>query len=343
MSRFRVLVAGAGLVARFWLPPLLARADVEVVGLVEPDDARARAVAETHGLACPRYATVEDALGDLAPGLFVNLTPPAAHRAVVELALERGWDVFGEKPMATTLEDARALVQHAKAAGRRFVMMQNRRYQPAIRRLRAGIAAGEIGEPVLLCADMFMAPVHDNTYLHAMEHPLLMEMAVHTFDQARFLSGAEPVAVHCVELDPPGSWYGGPAAAVCTFELSNGAVFTYRASWVAPGFPTSYDAAWRIGGPLGTALWDSYGDPVCEVALERTEPLGPAPVRGSVWTAEPPRDATGHAVCVDAALAALADGRPAETDGADNLRSLTMAFAALRSAAEGRRVRLHEL
>ena len=343
MSGFRVVIAGAGLVAQFWLPALQSAPDVEIVALVEPDEARARAVADRYGLACPLYARLEDALDQAAPDLLVNLTPPAAHRAVVEAALERGCRVFGEKPMATTLADAEAQVRRAQRTGVPFAVMQNRRFQPAIRRLREGIASGAIGDPVLLCADMFMAPRHGNTYLEAMDHPLLLEMAVHTFDQARFLSGAEPVAVYCRELDPPNSWYAGPAAAACTFELSNGAMFSYRASWVAEGFATSYDAAWRVSGTRGTAVWDSWGDPLCEVGLPRDEPLGSGPVARSTWPAAAARDATGHAACIDAVLAALRAGQRPETDCADNLRSLAMVFAALRSAQEGRRVRLDEL
>jgi predicted dehydrogenase len=343
VTDFRVVVVGAGLVARFWLPALQAARGVELAALVEPDAGRARETVARHGLTCPVHARLDDALDEAAPNLLVNLTPPAAHRAVVEQAFDRGCHVFGEKPMATTLEDARALVERAERTGLTFALMQNRRFQPGIRRLGEGIAAGAIGDPVLVCADMFMGARHSNTYLESIDSPLLMEMAVHAFDQARFLSRAEPVSVQCDEIDPPNSWYAGPAAAVCTFELSGGAVFSYRASWVAHGFETSYDAAWRISGTRGTAVWDSYGDPACEAAEEGTEATGGAPVRRERWPAAAPRDATGHAECFDAVLAALRDGRRPETDCTDNIRSLAMVFAALRSARERRRVMLDEL
>ena len=327
------MVVGLGFVSQFWLPTLLTRADVEVVAVVDP-------AADRPGPPCPRFEQLDDALDAVEANLVVNLTPPALHREVVEAALERGCHVFGEKPMATTLEDARALVELAEQRGLTFAVMQNRRFVPAVRRLGEAVASGAIGEPVLSCADMFMAPRHRASYLSGMDSPLLREMAIHTFDQARFLAGAEPVAVTCVELDPPHSWYEGAATAIATFELADGSMFSYRGSWVAPGFATSYDAAWRISGTRGTATWDGVGDPEVEVALERTEPYGEAPVERHVWPVE--ATATGFEACIDAVLDALRDGRPPETDCADTIRSLTMVFAALRSSREQRRVLMNE-
>jgi len=343
VTTFRVGVAGLGVASRFWLRPLAATPDVEVVAVVEPDPARVAAARAEHGLTCAAYARLEDALEAERIDVVVNLTPPAAHRGVVERALRAGCHVLGEKPMAATYEDALALVECAQGEGRTFAIMQNRRYQPAIRRLRAAIAAGAIGDPVVLGADLFMAPHHSNTFIEAMEQPLLMELAVHTFDQARYLGGAEPLAVDCSLIDPPNSWYAGPAAAACTFELAGGALFSYRASCVADGFPTSYDAVWRISGTRGTAIWDSFGEPCAEIAGAWTGERGAAPVERMRLEIEPAEDATGHAACLRELLAALRAGRAPETDCSDNIRSLAMAFAAARSAREGRRVRLDEL
>ena len=51
-------------------------------------------------------------------------------------------------------------------------------------------------------------------------------MAIHTFDAARFLAGADPVSVICHEWNPPGSWYDHDASAVAVFELSGGILYT---------------------------------------------------------------------------------------------------------------------
>jgi predicted dehydrogenase len=271
----------------------------------------------------------------------VNLTPPERHRAVVETALELGCHVLGEKPIATTLDDARALVRAAEHAGRTYAVMQNRRFEHGIRTLRDGLAAGRIGAMTMLACDFFKAP-HFGGFREEMESPLLLDMAIHQFDQARFVAGVEPVAVSCHELNPAGSWYEGDAVAICTFELADGSIFSYRGSWAAEGFGTSWNGSWRVVGTAGTALWDGEGDPVAEIARPPEEPELLYPVEHADWerTWDGP---TGHAGCLDEMLAALARGRRPETDAADNLKSFAMVLAALTSAREGRRVELGEL
>ena len=241
--------------------------------------------------------------------------------------------VLGEKPIAKTLEDAQALVRAAKEAGRTYAVMQNRRFEHGIRTLRDGLAAGRIGSVTTLACDFFKAP-HYGGFRDAMESPLLVDMAIHQFDQARLLAGAEPVAVSCHEFNPVGSRYRGGAAAVCTFELADGSVFSYRGSWSAEGFGTSWNGSWRVVGTAGTALWDGEGDPVAEIACAPEEPALLYPVEHAEWerTWDGP---TGHAGCLDEMLTALVDGRRPETDASDNLKSLAMVLAALASASEG--------
>jgi predicted dehydrogenase len=341
MAGTRSIVVGAGLVAGFWMEPLRRRTDV--VALVEVDAERTGAALARFGLDCPGFTSLDAALAAADADVVVNLTPPEWHRRVSETALAAGCHVLSEKPMAPTYEDARATVEAARRAGRTLAVMQNRRYQPAIRRLREGLLSGAIGQPMAFCADMFMAPRHAAGHLAAQRHPLLLEMAVHTFDQARYLSGREVVSVVCHEYTAPHSWYAGAPAALCTFELEDGTVFSYRGNWIAEGFATSYDAAWRIVGSRGTAIWDSVGAPACEVAVGPPPKVGMAEARRTAWEAAVPRDATGHAAAIDDLVDALESHRPAETDGADNLKTLAMVFAAICSAEERRAVRLDEI
>jgi predicted dehydrogenase len=340
-TRMRAVVVGAGLVAGFWMAPLRRRADV--VALVEIDDERGRDALARFELDCPGFSSLDEALSSVPADVVVNLTPPEHHRRVAEQALAAGCHVLTEKPMAATFEDAVAMVDAARRADRTLAVMQNRRHHPAIRRLRQGVAEGEIGRTMSLAADMSMAPRHAAGHLPAHPHPLLLDMAVHTFDQARFISGAEAVRVICHEFTAPHSWYAGPAAAVATFELSDGALFSYRGNWIAAGFPTSYDSAWRISGADGTAIWDSFGAPACEVVVGPPPERGAADVRRTTWEVPPPRDRTGHVAGVDDLFDALESGRCPETAGAENLGTLAMVFAAIRSADQGRPVALEEI
>jgi predicted dehydrogenase len=341
-TKMRAVVVGAGVAAGFWMAPLQRR--TEVVGLVEADDQRARAGRARFGLACPGFTSLDDALRATTPDVVVNATPVEHHRRVIETALDAGCHVLTEKPLAPTFEDAAALVDAARSAGRSLAVMQNRRHHPAIRRLREGVANGAIGRPMALTADMWMAPRHLPGHpLDGQRHPLLLDMAVHTFDQARFLSGAEALTVVCHELTAPHTWYAGPAAAFATFEMQDGVAFSYRGNWISEGFRTSYDAAWRISGADGTAIWDSFGAPACEVAVGPAPEQGMGEVRRTTWDVPEPPDRTGHAAALDEMLDALEAGRPSETDAAGNLGTLAMVFAAIRSAEERRAVELAEI
>jgi predicted dehydrogenase len=172
---------------------------------------------------------------------------------------------------------------------------------------------------------------------------MLLDMAFHTFDQARFLSGAEAIEVVCHEFTAPHSWYAGPAAAVATFELEDGVMFSYRGNWISAGFPTSYDSAWRISGADGTAVWDGFGAPACEVVAGPPPERGAAEVRRTTWDVPPPLDRTGHVAGVDDLFDALEAGERPETEGVENLGTLAMVFAAIRSAEQRRTVSLEEI
>jgi predicted dehydrogenase len=341
MTTFRIAVVGVGSISHFWLPLLRDRPDVDVVALVDVDPEVARAAAERDGVSAPIFSALESAVEATAPDVVVNLTPPEWHRPVVEAALGLGCHVLGEKPIATTLEDAQALVRAAEAAERTYAVMQNRRFEHGIRTLRDGLVAGRIGSVTMLACDFFKAP-HFGGFREEMASPLLLDMAIHQFDQARFVVGVEPVAVSCHEFNLAGSWYRGDATAICAFELADGSVFMYRGSWSTEGFGTSWNGSWRVAGTAGTALWDGEGDPVAEIARVRDEPEFLYPVERAEWerTWDGP---TGHAGCLDEMLAALAQGRRPETDASDNLKSFAMVLAALTSAREGRRIELEQV
>ena len=150
---------------------------------------------------------------------MMDVTVPDAHHEVAQTAMRMGCDVLQEKPMASSLKKAKEALATAKAEGRRYTVMQNRRYIHAIRAFRDLIASGTIGRPGFVNADFFLGP-HFGGFRDVMESPLLLDMAIHTFDQARFIVGSDAVSVYCHEFNPAGSWYKGNAAAVCIFEFA---------------------------------------------------------------------------------------------------------------------------
>src|SRR5947199_5454659 len=101
-----------------------------------------------------------------------------------------------------------------------------------------------------------------------MARPFLLDMAIHTFDAARYLSGGDPVSVYCDEFNPPWSWMKGNACATAIFEMTGGLRYTYRGSWCSDGRHTSWEGEWRAVGAKGSATWDGNGAPVADVVAE---------------------------------------------------------------------------
>jgi predicted dehydrogenase len=338
MKRYRIVVAGCGNMAHTWLDYAAERDDAVIVGMVDIREENARAMAERRGLNVPTFADLESALKATDANLVFDITVPASHKQVVSTALQAGCHVFGEKPMAESMEDARRLLELSQKLGKRYIIMQNRRYLRHLRGLRDFLRSGAVGTVGTIHADFFIG-AHFGGFREVMDSPLIVDMAIHTFDQARFLSGADPVSVYCQEFNPPGSWYKGNASAVCIFEMSDGSVFCYRGSWCAEGFSTSWESDWRIIGSKGTVRWNGAEPPVCEVA----DGERPSAWMNPVKRIEVPLNwhgRQGHWGCLDEMFASLEQDRPAETDAADNIKSMAMVFGALESSRSGKKITL---
>jgi predicted dehydrogenase len=212
-------------------------------------------------------------------------------------------------------------------------VVQNRRFISGIRRMRRVVEEGLIGELTAIHCDFFIGP-HFGGFREVMDNVLLLDMAIHTFDAARFVSGRLPLSVYCVETNPSGSWYAHGATANAIFRLSGDAVFTYRGSWCAEGRRTSWESSWRLVGSKGMLTWD--GEDAFEATVAGDE-AGLLRGHQTLTVPDAPDDEVTHghkSVLVDFIRAAQS-GRAPETVATDNIRSLAMVFGAIESARTG--------
>ena len=335
--KYRVVVAGCGGMSNAWIEYALNRSDAEIVALVDIKLEFAQAMANKRGLTCGLFDNIEEAIRETGANLVFDVTIPASHYMIAATSMQLGCDVFGEKPLAETMEQCNAIVALSDRTGKSHAVMQNRRFDPRIRSLQQLIQSGTIGRPGYIGAEFFLGP-HFGGFRDIMESPLLLDMAIHTFDAARLIIGADPVSVYCQEFNPPGSWYQGNAAAICIFEMSNGSIFCYQGSWCAEGVPTSWEASWRIAGEKGTAIWDGKSEPYAEVISEKD--LSGSFIREYTRVEGTPIElqSTFHQGCLDEMFRSLEEERPAETDCRDNRQSMAMVLAALESSRTGRKV-----
>jgi predicted dehydrogenase len=340
VTPLRALLVGAGGMGKAWARALAARPDVVLACWVDVvRDQAVAAVSElsASGLALPGVEIDDDltaALGRVRPDFVLDVAVPEAHLEVTLACLERGIPVLGEKPMAASMDEARALVAASERTGTLFAVSQNRRYNKGLAAFRA-LVATSLGGAGQVSAEFYKGP-HFGGFRDEMDSPLLVDMAIHTFDAARYMTGADPVSVFCAEHNPSWSWYKGAASALAEFEFTNGVRFTYQGSWCARGLDTSWESSWRVLGPRGSATWDGYDSLVAEVAGDP----GAGGPDGTAWVevTPPPIPAEGIEGSLADFIGALRGGPVPMSECHDNIRSLAMVMAAVESSRTGQRV-----
>ncbi len=227
----RIGVFGTGQMGSTHVRTFAAIDGVAVVGVADADGQRARAAAGAVGAApCPDLESL------LALGLdaVVVAVPNVLHARSTITALERGVHVFCEKPMATTLEDARRVRETVERTGRVYQMGFNRRFAPAYAGMRELVAGGVTvfsGTIKMNDGDMRTPSWFSD---RTVSGGFMFDTGVHLFDMARWQLGAVR-EVHCLARS---SCYPDQDDAVALLHFVSGAIVSYstcgHATWTAP-------------------------------------------------------------------------------------------------------------
>jgi predicted dehydrogenase len=334
-SQNKAIMVGCGAMSAEWIRSA-KELEVEIVALVDLNLESARKRAQEFGMSSPVFSTLQEAIVAVSAGIVFDCTVPAAHVKVGLEALENGFHLLEEKPLALNLDDAKRLVETAKKNDRVHVVVQNRRFNSGVRKIRKLVEQGAIGELTTINIDFFV-PAHFGGFREQMDHILLADMAIHPFDAARFVTGVNAEAVYCDEWNPKGSWYAHGASAHALFRMEGGIRCTFRGSWCSEGLKTAWDSQWRIIGTHGTILWDGLDKIEGERVSKRKgfffeqEPFAPEE--------EPPSIETrGHLSVMSQFIRNVEQGVLAETRSSDNIHSLAMMFGAIESAKTGQPV-----
>jgi predicted dehydrogenase len=332
------VLVGCGAMSGRWLEAIAKIDDLQLVGLVDVNMDRAKARAAESGVEDSAVgADLAAMLAAKQPDIVFDVVPPQSRREIAIAALDAGCHVLSEKPLAVSLEDARAILAAARRNRRVHAVIQNRRYLANVRRLKRFLDSQALGGLTSLHADFFLAP-HFGGFRETMDHVLLLDMAIHTFDVARYLAGRPPQSVYCREWAPANSWYRSGSSAAALFEFQDGIVFDYRGSWCANGLKTSWESCWRLVCERGTVVWDGFDDVKAERATAVREGLFADVEPVAIPPLDPADRIGGHRGVIEDFVAAILGGGQPETNSADNVKSLAMALAAVESAETGRRV-----
>jgi predicted dehydrogenase len=338
----RIVLVGCGAMSREWLRVATQTPELEIVGLCDLIEDAARARQSEFNL---EHSQIGSDLGamleSLHPDILFDCTLPEAHFKNAMLAFIHGVHVLSEKPLADSREHALELTRAAHERGVIHAVIQNRRFDTNIRRVRTHLESGAIGAITTLNADFYIG-AHFEGFRNTMEHPLLLDMAIHTFDAARLILGANAVSVYAHTWNPAGSWYAQNASAMCIFEMSDGSVFNYRGSWCSEGFPTSWQSEWRVIGTQGTIRWDGETGARASVPSNQGQFMNDN-LETDLPTLENVTDATGHQRLIQDFVRHVRNGTSPETVASDNIHSLEMVFAAIESARTGQKITLESV
>jgi predicted dehydrogenase len=154
----RIGVVGAGFISRAYLDTLAGHPAVRITAVADLDTARStETAARLPGAAA---LTVEELLSSRDVDTVLNLTTPAAHAGIALDAIARGKNVYGEKPLAATLDDALAVRRAAERAGVGVGCAPDTVLGTGIQTARAAVESGAVGRPLFASAVM-VTPGHE--------------------------------------------------------------------------------------------------------------------------------------------------------------------------------------
>lgn len=331
------ILVGVGGRGRSWIDVSRRNPNVELVAYVEPAEAQRRSAAEKYALpASQLFTTLGEAIRVAQADFVLDVTPPAVHERVALEALGAGLHVIGEKPLSDDFAAAKRIVAAARKAGRVQMVAQNYRFGPLPRTTRRVLAGGKIGNPAVVAVGFYRPwATAPGTHYTTMPYPLLTDMGIHHFDLLRYVLGREPVRVEARSWNPPWGWHAGDAGHTAIVEFEGGLIGTHHALGASVGKPSPWNGEWRIEGPEGSLTWEDD-----HLFYTRSHPAD------KQAREELPLDKlslTGQDALLAEFIAAIREGRQPECNGEDNLRSLSLVFAAVKSAKEKRPVEIAEV
>ncbi|QIG43328.1 Gfo/Idh/MocA family oxidoreductase [Nocardioides anomalus] len=309
--------------------------DVDLVGVHDADPEHARWIRQDFGVP---FLEDPEALLARADAVLV-CSANADHRGHVELAAAHGRSVLCEKPLATTLEDAEAMVEACARAGVQLHTAFPSRFVPVVARAREAVRSGRLGDLVGVVGGNRGRPPLPPSYPPWITDPVaagggaLIDHSVHVTDAIRHVTGLEvaEVSAEAGEL----LWGAGvDDVAVVSLRFTGGAVGSVDPSWSVPAdHPWDYDFYLRLVGTEGSL---DVTDTAESLRLVSTHEGGPRGLRQASFA----EDADLAMLTAFVTSVRLGELQEPCASGADGLRALEVALAGYRSAERGEVVAL---
>ncbi len=272
----------------------------------------------------PCFGCLEEALAGVAADAAVISSPAKFHGEQIRLCLEAGLHAFVAKPLTYDLDEAERLVQMAERKQRCLVVDQQFRFSLTERTVADWVRDGRYGRVGYI--DVSIHRYRPTMGSFTGDNPFLWEQAVHTFNSLVSILGVPAVRVFARQSRPAWSSYNGPTMSVGLIEFEGGILCDFMGSFESRSFTMEMRfecerAAFRL------VSQNSFGK-----ELEIAEPGAVfVPAGVTDFSENEPSESFNF----EAFLTGCRGGGRVPNDGRDNLRTLAIVDAFIRSAESG--------
>ncbi len=230
-------VIGTGIVGGAWHAHVYHHLpQAELVAVCDLNAQRAGEIAERYDVS-QVYTDYRDLLARADIAAVSIATPDFAHREIAVAAAKAGKHILVEKPLATTVEDAEAILQAVEEAGVTLMVDFHNRVNPAFVTAKQSVAAGDLGEIQYIYARLSNTTFVPTQMLPwASQSSALWFLASHTLDMSCWLLDDQPKRVYAVSRSGVLQSLGVDTQDfhVAIVEFERGAVVTLENCWILP-------------------------------------------------------------------------------------------------------------
>ncbi|MEM7033972.1 MAG: Gfo/Idh/MocA family oxidoreductase [Chloroflexota bacterium] len=259
MSNIGVGVIGTGILGDVHARVFHRLSEVDLVSVCDLDEDRARSISEKYQ--AQTYDTdYQDLLSNPNIQAVSIATPDFAHAEIAIAAAQAGKHILCEKPLATTVAEAEAIVQAVQVAGVKLMVDFHNRVNPAIVSAKQSIDAGELGKLSYGYARLSNTTFVPQEMLSwGAKTSALWFLGSHTVDAMRFLLQDEVHRVYAVTRSGilKGKGVDTQDFHIAIAEFSQGTVVTFENAWILPrSQPSVFDFKVEILGSEGAVYLD---------------------------------------------------------------------------------------
>ena len=339
-------IIGCGAISqRRHIPECVANPESKLAALADPVPGRAEGLIQQHSPGGKAYLDYKEMLRDPEVDAVIVAGPNSLHAAQSIEALQAGKHVLCEKPMATTREDARAMIDAAKKAGKYLMVGQNQRLMPPHVRAKSIIDSGRLGK-VLAFRTAFKHPGPEGWSVDAGKSWFFKkgqafmgvtgDLGVHKADLMRWLLGQEFADVGGFiatlhKRDPEGNLIDLDDNAYLTLRTSGGVIGSMILSWTNYGVEENYTILYCENGSLSIGT-----DPVYGVVVDYRNGERELHKVGEMST-NIKQVASG---VIDLFTKSIANNTPPEINGEEGYKSLDVILTAMDAAKQAKTLKI---